>query len=64
MLEIMGYSDSNFAGCLDSKRSTSGYIFTLARGHITWKSIKQTLIASYILEAEFICCFKESNHGI
>ena len=28
-LEIMGYSDFDFAGCLDSKRSTSGYVFML-----------------------------------
>jgi hypothetical protein len=28
-LEIVGYSDSDFAGCLDTKKSTSGYIFTL-----------------------------------
>ncbi|KAL6324862.1 hypothetical protein AAG906_018389 [Vitis piasezkii] len=33
-LEIMGYSDSDFAGCLDSRRSTSGYIFMLAGGHL------------------------------
>jgi hypothetical protein len=29
-LEIIGYSDSDFAGCPDSQRSTSGYIFLLA----------------------------------
>ncbi|RVW98913.1 Retrovirus-related Pol polyprotein from transposon TNT 1-94 [Vitis vinifera] len=29
-LEIVGYSDSDFVGCLDSRRSTSGYIFMLA----------------------------------
>jgi hypothetical protein len=28
-LEIVGYSDSNFTGCLDTEKSTSGYIFTL-----------------------------------
>ena len=28
-LKIGGYSDSDFAGCLDSRRSTSGYIFML-----------------------------------
>jgi hypothetical protein len=28
-LEIVGYSDSDFAGCLDTEKSTSGYIFTL-----------------------------------
>ncbi|RVW98911.1 Retrovirus-related Pol polyprotein from transposon TNT 1-94 [Vitis vinifera] len=44
-LEIVGYSDSDFAGCLDSRRSTSGYIFMLAGGAVLWKSVKQTLIA-------------------
>jgi hypothetical protein len=28
-LEIVGYSDSDFVGCLDTKKSTLGYIFTL-----------------------------------
>jgi hypothetical protein len=28
-LEIVRYSDSNFTGCLDTEKSTSGYIFTL-----------------------------------
>ena len=34
-LEIVGYSDSDFAGCLDNRRSTSGYIFMLARGAVS-----------------------------
>nr|CAN75475.1 hypothetical protein VITISV_006889 [Vitis vinifera] len=63
-LEIVGYSDSDFAGCLDSRRSTSGYIFMLAGGAISWKSVKQTLIASFTMEAEFIACYEASNHGI
>lgn len=28
-LEIIGYSDSNFVGCQDSRMSTSGYIYLL-----------------------------------
>ncbi|KAL6334824.1 hypothetical protein AAG906_021792 [Vitis piasezkii] len=63
-LEIMGYSDSDFARCLDNRRSTSGYIFMLARGAVSWKSVKQTLIASSTIEAEFIACYEASNHGI
>ena len=31
-LEIIGYTDSDFAGCVDSLKSTSGYIFMLAGG--------------------------------
>ena len=34
-LEIIGYSDSEFSGCQDSKRSTSGYVFMLVGGVIS-----------------------------
>jgi hypothetical protein len=34
-LGIVGYSDSDFAGCLDTEKSTSRYIFTLANGVIS-----------------------------
>ena len=34
-LEVVGYSDADFAGCVDDKKSTSGYIFTLAGGAIS-----------------------------
>ncbi|RVW41773.1 Retrovirus-related Pol polyprotein from transposon TNT 1-94 [Vitis vinifera] len=51
-------------GCLDSRKSTSGYIFMLAGGADSWKSAKQTLIASSTMETEFIACYEASNHGI
>jgi hypothetical protein len=34
-LEIVGYSDSDFAGCLNTEKFTSGYIFTLANRDIS-----------------------------
>jgi hypothetical protein len=34
-LEIVGYSDSDFAGCLDTEKSTSGYIFILTNRTIS-----------------------------
>ncbi|RVX19364.1 Retrovirus-related Pol polyprotein from transposon TNT 1-94 [Vitis vinifera] len=63
-LEIVGYSNFDFAGCLDSRRSNLGYIFMLAGGAVSWKSVKQTLIASSTMEVEFIACYEASNHGI
>ena len=63
-LEITGYSDSDFAGCLDSLRSTSGYIFMLAGGAVSWRSAKQTLTTSSTMAAEFVACYEASNHGI
>ena len=62
-LEIIGYSDSDFVGCIDSKKSTSGYIYLLAGGAISWKSAKQALIASSTMATEYIACYEASNHG-
>ena len=45
-LEIIEFSDSDFAGCQDNKQSTSSYVFMLAGRVISWRSAKQTLIAS------------------
>ncbi|KAJ4710363.1 Retrovirus-related Pol polyprotein from transposon TNT 1-94 [Melia azedarach] len=63
-LKIMGYTDSDFAGCQDSMKSTSGYVFLLIGGAISWKSAKQSLIASSTMAAEFVACFEASNHGV
>ncbi|KAL1294296.1 hypothetical protein AAHE18_19G132200 [Arachis hypogaea] len=63
-LEIIGYSDSDFVGCQDSRHSTSGCIFILAGGAIAWKSNKQTLVASSIMEAEYVAYFEAYKHGI
>ena len=57
-LEVVGYSDADFAGCVDAKKSTSGYIFTLASGAISWKSSKQTVTASSTMQAEFVACYE------
>jgi len=40
LLEIVGYIDSDFAGCPNSRKSTSGYIFLLASGAVSWRSMK------------------------
>ncbi|XP_042979895.1 secreted RxLR effector protein 161-like [Carya illinoinensis] len=63
-LEVTGYSDSDFAGCSDSRKSTSRYVFLLAGGAISWKSMKQTITASSTMEAEFVACFEATVHGL
>ncbi|KAK8948501.1 hypothetical protein KSP39_PZI005632 [Platanthera zijinensis] len=63
-LELIGYTDSDFAGCLDSRKSTSGSIFMMGGGAVSWKSVKQTLIASSTMEAEFVACYEASNQAI
>jgi hypothetical protein len=57
-LEIVGYSDLDFAGCLNTDRSTSGYVFKLAGGAISWSSSKQTIMTSSTMYTEFVACYE------
>ena len=61
---MIGYTDSDFAGCLDSRKSTFGYLFLLSEGAISWKSAKQSIIASSTMEAEFVACFEATIQAL
>ena len=51
---LMGYTDSDMAGDLDTRKSTSGYLITLSGGAVAWQSRLQRCIALSTTEAEFI----------
>ena len=53
---LVGYSDADWGGDLDQRKSTSSYVFLLNKGAISWCSKKQTCIALSTMEAEFIAC--------
>ncbi|RVW38120.1 Retrovirus-related Pol polyprotein from transposon TNT 1-94 [Vitis vinifera] len=51
-------------GSLDDKKSTTGYIFMMAGGAVSWKSVKQTLTASSTMEAEYVACYEACCHAM
>ena len=53
-LEPVGYTDSDFQSNIDSRKSTSGYVFTFGGRAISWRSVKQSSIADSTMEAEYI----------
>jgi len=61
---VDGYCDSDYAGDTNSGKSTSGYIFYLANGPISWKSKLQSVIAQSTTEAEFIAINLASKEAI
>ena len=63
-LEVIGYSDSDFAGCVDSRKSTFGYLFLLGEWAISWKSAKQYVIALSTMKAEFVACYEATIHAL
>ena len=52
--QMIGYVDSDYAGDLDKCRSTTGYVFTLAGGPISWRSTLQSTVAVSTIEAEYM----------
>jgi hypothetical protein len=51
---LEGYSDADYAGDVDERQSTSGYVFKLHGGAIAWQSKLQATVAASTCEAEFI----------
>ncbi|KAK2399633.1 putative mitochondrial protein [Trifolium repens] len=52
-IQILGYSDADWAGCLDTRRSTSGYCFFIGSSLVSWKAKKQLTISKSSSEAEY-----------
>ncbi|KAM2899811.1 hypothetical protein FF1_006000 [Malus domestica] len=52
--ELVGYTDNDYAGDQDDRKSTSGYIFMIGLGAVLWSSRKQHVVTLSTTEAEFI----------
>ena len=63
-LEIEGYSNSDFTKCLDIKKSNLGYVFMMASDVKFWRSVKQILIASSTMEAEFVAYYEATKEAL
>jgi hypothetical protein len=58
--ELIGYSDADYVGCKDDRKSTSGTCQFLGRSLVSWFSKKQNSVALFTAEVEYIaassCC--------
>ena len=61
---MVGFSDSDNAGYVDDKKCTYGYIFMMAEGAVSWKSVKQTLTVSSTMEVVYVACYEITCHAI
>ncbi|MCO5551599.1 hypothetical protein L7F22_005104 [Adiantum nelumboides] len=60
----MGYTDSNYAGDLDKRRSTSGYVFTMAGGAVSWRSCLQNFVTQSTTESEYVAASEPCKEAI
>jgi hypothetical protein len=63
-LQLTGFSDSDMAGDIDGRKSTSDMLFFLGDCPITWQPQKQKIVALSTCEAEYIAAATASCQGI
>ena len=58
------YTNSDFQSDKDTRKSTSGSVFTLGGGAIVWRSTKQGCTADSTMEAEYVAACEAAKEGV
>ena len=61
---MVGYCDFDYAGDLDKRRSTTGYLFTSAKALVSWKSTLQSTVALSTTKAEYVAITEAVKEAI
>ncbi len=64
MLTIDGFADADWGGCKMTRKSTSGAVLLVAEGAVSWRSKKQTCVATSTCEAEYIATCLAAKESI
>jgi hypothetical protein len=61
---LEGWCDADFAGDLPSRRSTTGFVFLVAGGAVSWQSKLQPTVAHSTTEAEYMASSAAVREGL
>ena len=62
--QLHGYSDADWAGCKDTRKSTSGQVFSIGNCTVSWRSRKQSIIALSTTEAEYVALCDAAQEAV
>ncbi|KAE8697001.1 hypothetical protein F3Y22_tig00110637pilonHSYRG00668 [Hibiscus syriacus] len=62
--KLVGYSDSDWGGDIDNRRSTTGFVFFMGDVAFTWMSKKQLIVTLSTCEAEYVAATSCVCHAI
>ena len=63
-IDCTGFSDAHWAGDIDDRKSTSGCLFKIGGGPVSWRSRKQSRVALSTAEAEYVALILAAQEAI
>ena len=63
-MKLKGYVDVDFAGDINSRKSTIGFVFTLGSTTISWASNLQKIVTLSTIEAEYVAATEAGKEMI
>jgi hypothetical protein len=61
---LLGWADADWGGCMDTRRSTTGYVFSTYGGIVAWKSKRQPTVALSTTQAELLASTDAGKEAI
>ena len=61
---LVGFTDSDWAGDPDDRKSTAGYVFSMGSGPVTWDCKKQQALALSSAEVEYRATVNASQEAL
>ena len=62
--DIVGYMDSNYANCVNTRWSISGYSFSLSTGLVSWSAHKQKTVSTSSCESEYVAACEATKEVV
>ena len=63
-VDLVGWTDSNWAQDPDSRQSIGGFLFEIAGGSVSWSAKKQPTVALSTIEAEYMAAANATKEAI
>jgi hypothetical protein len=63
-LTLRGFVDADWAGCLETRRSTTGFVFVLNGSAVVWSAKRQPTVACSTVEAEYVAVSEASREAM